>query len=81
MTIAKIKSAKLVADIGGTNARFALVLDGAYKPLHEQVLSCADFDGPVAAIRHYLKHCAGQIGEVSLNAAALAIAGPACRWR
>jgi len=37
----------LVADIGGTNARFGLWYDNA---LHaEQVLKCASYAGPAAA--------------------------------
>lgn len=76
MTSSSARPANLVADIGGTNARFALVFGDDGKPSHEQVLSCADFDGPVAAIRHYLEHCAGKIGGVSPHAAALAIANP-----
>lgn len=43
----------LVADIGGTHARFALVgADGiAAEPV---VLRCADYEGPVQAVREYL---------------------------
>ena len=44
---------RLIADIGGTNARFALVgPDG--RPHHEQQLLVADFPGPVEAARAYL---------------------------
>lgn len=46
-------SPRLVADIGGTNARFALLAaDGS---LHEaQTLRCAEHADPVAAVEHYL---------------------------
>ena len=46
-------SAILIADIGGTNARFALVEGGE---IHgETYLKVADFPGPVEAARHYLE--------------------------
>ena len=76
MTHATEKSPKLVADIGGTNARFALIFDDLGKPMHEHVLSCIDFTGPVAAIQHYLELIAGSVGVLSLREAALAIANP-----
>jgi glucokinase len=45
---------RLIADIGGTNARFALVgADG--RPHAEQKLLVADFAGPVEAARAYLQ--------------------------
>lgn len=44
---------RLIADIGGTNARFALVSGDA--GIHaEQVFPCADFPDPATAIEHYL---------------------------
>ena len=46
----------LVADIGGTHARFALVEGGEI--LHATVLRCADYEGPVAAAKAFLTtHC------------------------
>lgn len=43
----------LVADIGGTHARFALVgADG--EAVNPVVLRCADYDGPAPAIKAYL---------------------------
>ncbi|RAU21341.1 glucokinase [Paramagnetospirillum kuznetsovii] len=42
----------LVADIGGTHARFALVEGG--EVLHPTVLRCADYDGPASAAKAYL---------------------------
>ncbi|CAA7618829.1 glucokinase [Magnetospirillum sp. SS-4] len=42
----------LVADIGGTHARFALVDDG--EVLDPVQLRCADYDGPVSAARAFL---------------------------
>ena len=43
----------LIADIGGTNARFALVTPGD-EPRHALVLPCAEFAGPVEAAEAYL---------------------------
>jgi glucokinase len=45
---------RLLADVGGTNARFAWQA-GPNAPLaHIQTLRCADFDSIEAAMRHYL---------------------------
>jgi glucokinase len=61
----------LVADVGGTRARFALLDDGgALQQL--RVLAVEDFAGPVEAIRAYLD----ELGGVSLRAAAIALAAP-----
>jgi glucokinase len=65
---------RLIADIGGTNARFAL-LRGAQTSA-ERVLACADFPDIVAAAEHYLASAgAAAPGERPLHAA-MAIAGP-----
>lgn len=50
MSIAKYR---LVADIGGTNARFALVPTSGHDPSHEHTLRCADFADLAGAIRGY----------------------------
>jgi glucokinase len=47
----------LVADIGGTHARFALVEAGAYG--HPVVLRCADYPSPAAAAQAFLADQAG----------------------
>lgn len=44
----------LVGDIGGTNARFALVDENASQPRDEQTVRCAQFSGLEQAIRAYL---------------------------
>lgn len=44
----------LLGDIGGTNARFALTTPGAIAPHSIHSLPCADYAGPVEAIRDYL---------------------------
>ncbi|HWK73223.1 MAG TPA: glucokinase [Povalibacter sp.] len=65
---------RLIADIGGTNARFAL-LEGN-EPLSEQVLACADFPDLVSAVEHYLKQAGADSGDHRPKEAAMAIAGP-----
>jgi glucokinase len=45
---------RLLADIGGTNVRFALLPPGSTQPEQEANLLCADFPGPEQAARHYL---------------------------
>ncbi len=61
--------ARLVADIGGTHARFAL-LDRQGVPSALRVLAVAEHAGPVEAIGAYL----ADVGQPCLSAAALAIA-------
>ncbi|UCH49470.1 MAG: glucokinase [Betaproteobacteria bacterium] len=60
----------LVADIGGTNVRFALVPIGTTDTQHEQILHCQDFDGPVEAVRHYL----ASLGNPQIGVAAFDVA-------
>ena len=62
---------QLVADIGGTNARFALCAEGSTKLKNVQVLDCKEYASPVDAIEHYLEST-----NVTLGAACLAVAGP-----
>ena len=63
---------RLVADIGGTNARFALLAGGSERPEREQTLQCASFPDLAAAAAHYL---AGQ-GSPPVTEAAVAVATP-----
>lgn len=70
----KDSTPRLIADVGGTNARFAL-LDGN-DPRDELVLPCADYPDFVAAAEHYLSQVgAGKEGKRPREAA-VAIAGP-----
>lgn len=65
----------LVADIGGTNARFALVTgkhQDNYQIEHIRILTAADYPSCAAAMRAYLD----QIGDFTPRAACVAIAGP-----
>lgn len=62
----------LIADIGGTNARFAIANEDKPGFISEQTYSCADFNTATAAIHHYLDH----IGLHKLQSICLAVAGP-----
>lgn len=46
---------RLVGDIGGTNARFAMQVSQGMPISEPQALPCNNFAGPVEAIRHYLE--------------------------
>ena len=59
---------RLIADIGGTNARFALLSPKGV--VHQQiVLPCADYPDIVSAVKAYLS----QIGNPHIEEAAMAI--------
>ena len=62
----------LIADIGGTNARFALADVDAPGFTNEEILKCADFPSVEAAIQQYLE----QLGAGSPEVICLAAAGP-----
>ncbi|MBB6095082.1 glucokinase [Povalibacter uvarum] len=65
---------RLIADIGGTNARFALLEGQSHRD--EIVLACADYPDFVSAAEHYLTQVgAAQKGKRPVEAA-VAIAGP-----
>jgi glucokinase len=61
---------RLLADIGGTNVRFALLPPGSLRPVQEKNLLCGDFRGLEEAVRHYL---AG-VGVASVKEAAFDVA-------
>jgi glucokinase len=65
---------RLIADIGGTNARFALLEDAEHHD--EVVLACADYPDLVAATEHYLSLVGAVSGPRRPLEAAIAIAGP-----
>jgi glucokinase len=65
---------RLIADIGGTNARFAL-LDGT-TPRDEVVFACAQYPDIVSAIEHYLQQVGAHEGSSRPREGAFAIAGP-----
>lgn len=64
---------RMIADIGGTNARFAL-LDGMDRR-DEVVLACADYPDLVSATDEYLQRVGAKTNGRPLEAA-IAIAGP-----
>lgn len=61
----------LLADIGGTNARFALLSHGKLGPVHTMFVK--EHDSTVAALRHYL---AGHQADAPVDSAVIAAAGP-----
>ncbi len=61
----------LGADIGGTNARFAIFRDGSLRPLKLRVYPSSEFKGVVPLVKRYLDEC-GCVPEV----ASLSLAGP-----
>jgi len=64
----------LVADIGGTNARFALHTRGTRAEFsHERVYACAEFPRFEDALAAYRREC-----QVTFRDAAIAIANPVC---
>ncbi|USZ50721.1 glucokinase [Halomonas sp. DN3] len=65
----------LIGDIGGTNARFALVSPGKTAPHDILTLPCADYPGVVEAARDYLERV-GASGEKAPREACLAFACP-----
>ena len=62
----------IVADIGGTNARFACVNGDQYSPEDIRVFPCADFPYLVDALKAYIDNLAAD----SITGICLAVAGP-----
>ena len=62
----------LVADIGGTNARFALCENRAHMLQHVRTLSCANYASLVDAVLAYLD----EVSQPMPQSASLAIATP-----
>jgi len=73
---ARTQELRLLADIGGTNARFALATAGG-EFVHIKVLGCADYPTLSDAMTAYLDH-AGDAGAAvhAIRHAAIAIANP-----
>ncbi len=76
----------LLADIGGTNARFGWLDDGAAAPSHVLSLPAAGHAGPAAAARHYLAQLRDRLGiaycppRAAAWAVATAVAGDEVRF-
>ncbi|MEY4729858.1 MAG: glucokinase [Pseudomonadota bacterium] len=65
-------TARLVADIGGTNARFALVVGDENKITQQKSVRTQDHPTFVSAARDYLQ----SVGAENIHAAAIAVATP-----
>lgn len=65
----------LIGDIGGTNARLALVSPGEVTPHDILNLPCADYPGVIEAVQDYL-HRVGATGDNAPQEACLAFACP-----
>ncbi|WP_458525364.1 glucokinase [Onishia taeanensis] len=65
----------LIGDIGGTNARFALVTPDTFEPHDILSLPCADYPSLVEAVEDYLSRV-GHAGEHAPQEACLAFACP-----
>jgi glucokinase len=63
---------RLVADVGGTHARFALAAADGAPPAQERTLACADFPSLSAAAAAYL----AAAGNPPVREACIAVAGP-----
>ena len=73
------KSVQIVADIGGTNARFAYVESGSDELQGIEIFPCSDFPFFVDAVRAYMDHGRAYMdhGHVdNVDSMCLAIAGP-----
>ncbi|MFL1453411.1 glucokinase [Marinobacter sp. GN3S48] len=62
----------LVGDIGGTNARFALVERGSFQPQAIEILACGDYRNLDHAVTEYL----ARVGVSEVGEACLAVASP-----
>ncbi|MFL1465358.1 glucokinase [Marinobacter sp. HN1S83] len=62
----------LVGDIGGTNARFALVERGSFQPRAIEVLACGNYRNLDHAVTDYL----ARVGVSEVGEACLAVASP-----
>jgi glucokinase len=61
-SVAPLHRPWLLADIGGTNARFGWLADGAATPSQVQTLPTAGHESPAQAARHYLDDLAQRLG-------------------
>ena len=73
MSVQKTKNFALVADIGGTNARFALMEPGGREIVEPIILPCADYPGLAQAAQAYLRRA---VPKARPRLAAFDVAGP-----
>jgi glucokinase len=64
----------LIADLGGTNARFALAAINDCQPKEVRVLPCKDYESFFDAAADYVSQCS--VDMAAIDAVVLAIAGP-----
>ncbi|HHS83472.1 MAG TPA: glucokinase [Gammaproteobacteria bacterium] len=69
----------LVGDVGGTNARFGLLMKVGDQPMSIKVYPCADFPGIVDAVESYLSGIAGPRPRRAAIAVATAVVGDQVR--
>lgn len=67
---------RLVADIGGTNARFGLATSAGSPPSQIQKLACEHYEDLAAAIRDYLA-----ANPLDIQSSCIAVAGPIANGR
>lgn len=67
-----IPATTVIADLGGSNARFALADPATRGYARELSVDCSGFDGPFQALDHYLQHTGG----LKPDALCIAAAGP-----
>jgi len=65
----------IIGDLGGTNARFALVEPGGSAFTDEITLNCEDYETAKAAISDYLQQTGQQVGGRQPGVICLAVAG------
>ncbi len=68
---------RLVADIGGTNARFALIESPGAAPTQLRSLRCAEHAGPEAALRAWLEYTGARLPDFAAFGIATPIDGDA----
>ena len=69
--VSKKQSYSLVGDLGGTNARFAIVSQGSSELISIKTLQCEKFETIQQAIQFYLS----SIEDIQVNSACIASAG------
>ena len=69
----------LVGDVGGTNARFGLLVGEDDEPASVKVYPCADFPGIAAAAEHYLSEIGGRRPKHGAIAVATTVTGDQVR--
>ncbi len=69
----------LVGDVGGTNARFGLLMKAGEQPVSVKVFPCADFSNIAEAVENYLSGIAAQRPKRAAIAVATAVTGDRVR--